>query len=62
MADIRTSQRRSQPRASARGKPWMSERQLDAYLQARDMLRRLRDAALLTSNEPRADSPPRSAT
>ena len=34
-------------RAPRRGLPSMTERQLDAYLLARDTLRRLRDAGLL---------------
>ncbi len=46
MANHRTSTRQpSQPRRSSRGTPWMGERQLDAYLQARETLRRLRAAA-----------------
>ncbi len=35
----------SRPRRSSLGRPWMGERQLDAYLQARETLRRLRAAA-----------------
>jgi hypothetical protein len=50
-------QRRSQLRGSTRGMPWMSERQFDAYLQARDTLRRLRAVASLTSDASRYTSP-----
>jgi hypothetical protein len=45
-----------------RGMRWMSERQLDAYLQARDALRRVRAAATVASPElRRGASPPASA-
>lgn len=55
-------QRRSSRRPSARGLPSMSERQLDAYLQARETLRRVRAVASLTSQVPRERSPSASAT
>ena len=57
-----TPQRRSRRRSSARGLPSMSERQLDAYFQARDTLRRIRAVASLTSQVPRERSPTASAT
>jgi len=45
-----SSHRRRAPRPeSMRGMPWMSERQLDAYLQAREALRRARAVASLTA-------------
>ena len=44
-------------RRATRGIPSMTERQLDAYLMARDTLRRLRDAGLLRSAAP-AGAPP----
>lgn len=54
-----TGQRRSPQRASSPGIRWKSERQLEAYLQARDVLRRVRAVASLAP-EPRRDaaSPP----
>jgi hypothetical protein len=51
-----TRQHRSQPRRSARGLRWMSERQVDAYLQARDTLRRVRAVASFTSDVSRNTS------
>jgi hypothetical protein len=55
-------QRRSHRRPSARGLPSMSERQLDAYLQAREALRRVRAAVSPTSQVPPGRSPSASAT
>ncbi len=54
MADPPSSapQRRSRRRPAARGLPSMSERQLDAYFQARDALRRVRAAVSPTSQVP----------
>ena len=48
----RTNTRHSRPRQSARGTRWMSERQLDAYLQARETLRRLRASTLSAAPRP----------
>ena len=64
MADTTASvpQRRSRRSTPARGLPSMSERQLDAYLQARDTLRRVRAVVSLTSQVPRERSPSASAT
>jgi hypothetical protein len=42
MANTQPSTTQRSPRRSRRGVTWMSERQLDAYLQARETLRRLR--------------------
>ena len=53
----RTPRRRSSSPRSAAGLPWVSELQLDAYLQARDALRRARSAALLAS-APHPHEPP----
>jgi len=49
MANSRTTShtRRTQRRSTTRGVSWMSERQLDAYLQAREALRRVSNTALL---------------
>jgi hypothetical protein len=55
-------QARSHRRTSARGLPSMSERQLDAYLQARDTLRRVRAVVSLTAQVPRERPPSASAT
>ena len=44
-------------RRAARGIPSMTERQLDAYLMARDTLRRLRDAGRLPSGAPPGQRP-----
>jgi len=51
MANTRTSntRRRASSTASVSGLPWVSELQLDAYLQARDALRRARNAAALAA-------------
>ena len=64
MADTTPSvpQRRSRRGSSARGLPSMSERQLDAYLLARDTLRRVRAVASLAAQVPRERSPSASAT
>ncbi len=51
---------KSPPQGSSRGTRgmrWMSERQLDAYLQARDALRRVRASAASTESR-RSASPP----
>ena len=61
MANTRISAfRHAQPRRSSRSVAWMSERQLDAYLQARETLRRLRATAALAP-DPRRDTSPGSA-
>ena len=52
--------RRLQRRCAARGTPWMSERQLDAYLQARDTLRRVSAIAQLTAEASQPAAPPAS--
>lgn len=52
--------RRSQRRASTPGLPW-SERQLDAYLQARDALRRVSAVAAFVAGTSRETSPPSTA-
>ena len=52
-------QRGSQLRGSTHGIRSMSERQLEAYLQARDILRRIRAVASLTSDFRRDASHPR---
>ena len=49
--------RRSQRRKVTRGKSWMSERQLDAYLQARDTLRRVSANARLSPETPQGTTP-----
>jgi hypothetical protein len=54
----RTSGRRASSVASATGLPWVSELQLDAYLQARDALRRARIAASLASRTRQPDTSP----
>lgn len=56
MADPTTSFRYVR-RASPRGRPSMTERQLDAYLMARDVLRRLRHAGQRVPATP-ASRPP----
>ena len=48
----RTTTRHSSPRHSARGMRWMNERQLDAYLQAKETLRRLRASSLSAAPRP----------
>lgn len=56
MATTRTSTRHPPlRRQSSRSMPWMGERQLDAYLEARETLRRLRTAA---SHVPAAERNP----
>ena len=45
-----TGPRRSQLRASSRGMPSMTERQLHAYLLTRGTLRRLREVASMNSD------------
>ena len=55
-------QRRSYRRTSARGLPSMSERQLDAYLQARDVLRRIRADVTPPSHVPKGRASSASAT
>ena len=55
MANTSTSIRQTSSRGT-RGMRWMSERQLDAYLQAREALRRVRAAAV--PEEPRQRSSP----
>ena len=45
---ITSSGRRARRTASPGGLPWVSELQLDAYLQARDALRRARARASMT--------------
>jgi hypothetical protein len=63
MANTHTpSRQRRAAQHGSNGKLWMSERQLDAYLQTRDTLRRLRAAASLTSDIRRAPPPPSSAS
>jgi len=59
MANTPTSPRQACSRGT-RGKRWMSERQLDAYLQAREALRRLR-ATATSAEMRRGASPPASA-
>jgi len=49
--------RRSQRRNVTRGKPWMSERQLDAYLQTRDTLRRISANARQSAETPQGTAP-----
>ena len=53
MADTRTnaSRRRASRANRAAGLPWVSELQLDAYLQAREALRRARGASSMTSHD-----------
>lgn len=53
-----TPARQSHRRDATRGVRWMSERQLDAYLQTRETLRRLRMATALTTSAGQAASPP----
>ena len=53
--------RRPRLRGSTKGIRSMSERQLEAYFQARDALRRVRAVAALTSDIRRDASPPTSA-
>lgn len=48
-------------RSSARNVAWMSARQLDAYLQARETLRRFSTKTPLIARAPRPASPPRGA-
>jgi hypothetical protein len=50
MANTRTTRsgRRARRTASHGGLPWVSELQLDAYLEARDALRRARARASMT--------------
>jgi len=52
---------RPERRSSTRRVSWMSERQLDAYLQTRETLRRLREAAFPPSDVPPHSSPGRAA-
>jgi hypothetical protein len=52
----RASDPRARQRGSSLGKRWMSERQLDAYFEARDTLRRLRAVASLAPDLPRRTS------
>ncbi len=47
----------SRLRRSSRGLPWMSERQLDAYLLAKETLRRLRASALAAAPRPTPPNP-----
>lgn len=54
---VPSNRRRSARSVSMSGMPWMSERQLDAYLQAREALRRARAVASLTAG---VRSPPAS--
>jgi len=62
MANTHTSTRQRSPRGS-RGVLWMSERQIDAYLQTKEAMRRLRAAtASLTTDVRRNASPSASAT
>lgn len=51
MANTRTTKtgRRATRSAPTSGLPWVSELQLDAYLEARDALRRAHATALLTA-------------
>jgi hypothetical protein len=61
MANNSTSPRQGSSRGT-RGMRWMSDRQLDAYLQARDALRRVRATATVASTQARGGtSPPASA-
>jgi hypothetical protein len=57
MANSRTTKtgRRAKRSASTGGLPWVSELQLNAYLEARDALRRAHATALLSIVDP----PPR---
>ena len=57
MADATTSKTSSSPLRALRGMRWMTDRQLDAYLQTRDTLRRLRAAAALTPSRPQRSPP-----
>ena len=53
-----TRSRQARRRDASRGVRWMSDRQLDAYLQARETLRRLRTATAMTTSAGHAASPP----
>ena len=53
-----TRSRQARRHEASRGARWMSDRQLDAYLQARETLRRLRTATALTTSAGQAVSPP----
>jgi len=53
-----THSRQVRGRDTSRGVRWMSDRQLDAYLQTRETLRRLRTATALTTSAGHAASPP----
>lgn len=56
---VPSNRRRSSRPASMSGMPWMSERQLDAYLQTREALRRARAVASLSAGvRPPPPSPP----
>jgi hypothetical protein len=57
--NLNTRHRRSQPRSRASVMP-MSERQLDAYLLARDTLRRVRAVASMFPGIANDSSPPAS--
>lgn len=57
--------RRTRQRSTPRGTCWMSERQLDAYLEAREALRRISHGVLLTKarqpGSPPSVAPPSSS-
>jgi hypothetical protein len=63
MATSRTAShaRRTQRRNTPRGSSWMSERQLDAYLQTREALRRINNTALLSAKASQPAAPPSAA-
>ncbi len=52
-----TTTQHSRSRRSLRGLPCMSERQLDAYLLAKETLRRLRASALSAAPRPTPPNP-----
>jgi hypothetical protein len=54
---VHTPLRQSHRRDATRGIRWMSERQLDAYLQARETLRRLRTTTASTADAVRSAPP-----
>ena len=62
MANSHTTSHARRPprRCAARSTPWMSERQLDAYLQARDTLRRISTIARLATEASQPVTPPSS--
>jgi hypothetical protein len=58
--DAQTVRRRPRPRGTGSARRAWSERQLDAYLMARDTLRRLRAMASPAPDASRCSSPPAS--